>query len=81
MLNFEFTRHASDVILEREIKLEWIIDTFEYPEKVLIINDEEMHYIKQIKENENRFLRVVVNPNYQPYRIITIFFDRRIKEI
>lgn len=79
MDDFEFSKHTVDMIIEREIRESWIFDTITTPDFTEFVSEEEMHYIKQIKEFGNRFLRVVVNPFLQPKRIITIFFDRRMK--
>lgn len=79
MDNFEYSKHTVDMIIEREIRESWISDTITTPDYTEFVSEEELHYIKQIKEFGNRFLRVVVNPFLQPKRIITIFFDRRIK--
>ena len=81
MEDFQFTNHAINMVSERNIQDEWISAALNQPDKIEFINNEELHYIKQIKENGNRFLKIVVNPFSQPKRIITIFFDRRIKEI
>ncbi|MBM2815562.1 MAG: hypothetical protein HW421_2324 [Ignavibacteria bacterium] len=67
------------MIIEREIPESWISDAINAPDYTEFISNEELHYIKQIKEFGNRYLRVVVNPYTQPKRIITLFFDRRIK--
>ena len=37
-----------------------------------------MHYTKAIRERGGRILRVVVNTDAQPNRVITVFFDRRL---
>ncbi len=79
MEEFEYTKHTIDMIFERDIKDNWISDTIISPDYTEFVSNEELHYIKQIKEFGNRFLRVVVNPYSQPKRIITLFFDRRIK--
>ena len=43
------------------------------------MDDGTVHYIKAIDQYEGRFLRVVVNPDVSPQRIVTVFFDRRIR--
>jgi hypothetical protein len=37
-----------------------------------------MHYTKAIRERDGRVLRVVVNADVQPNRVVTVFFDRRL---
>jgi hypothetical protein len=44
-----------------------------------IEEDGTVHYIKSIKEYEGRYLRIVANSNARPQKIITLFFDRRIR--
>lgn len=79
-MNFEFSKHALDVIDERKIDKSWVIQTIESPDDYILISTNEVHYIKQIKEFGKRFLRVVLNPETEPSKIITVFFDRRIKK-
>jgi hypothetical protein len=79
MEEYEYSIHAIDMIHERELQEDWIYETITDPDYTEFINSDEIHYIKQIKEFGNRFLRVVVNPYSKPKRIITLFFDRRIK--
>ena len=42
-------------------------------------DDGTVHYMKAIDQYGGRFLRVVVNPHVSPQRIVTVFFDRRIR--
>ena len=37
-----------------------------------------MHYTKRIRERDGRVLRVIVNADLQPNRVVTVFFDRRL---
>jgi len=37
------------------------------------------HHLKEIPEYGNRVLRVVVDPRITPVRIITVYFDRKMK--
>jgi hypothetical protein len=37
------------------------------------------HYIKAIPEHGGRFLRVVINHQVEPPRVVTLFFDRRLR--
>jgi len=52
-----------------------------YPERVEPLADihENTHYLKRIQDFGDRWLRVVVNPNVEPNRVVTVFFDRRVK--
>ena len=35
------------------------------------------HHLARIAEFDNRVLRVIVNRNVAPVRVVTVFFDRR----
>jgi len=39
-----------------------------------------IHYIRAIEQYAGRCLGVVVNPNASPQRVVTIFFDRRMRK-
>ena len=41
--------------------------------------DGTIHYIRAIEQYGGRYLRVVVNPDDSPKRIVTVFFDRRLR--
>ncbi len=43
------------------------------------MTDNTTHYIKAIPEFGGRSLRVVMNLDVIPNRVITVFFDRRIR--
>ncbi len=77
MLQVEFTKHARLMLIERQIKEEWVERCIMYPEKSSKENDEMTHYYKEIEEAQNRVLHVVVNSLTFPPKIVTLFFDRR----
>ncbi len=77
MPEFEFTSHAKDMRVERNILEDWIWRVLKQPDKMLMGKDGNMHYSKAINEQNGRVLHVVINPNFQPNRIITMFLDRR----
>lgn len=65
---------------ERRILAEWVWRTLEHPDtKRWNVGDGNMHYTKTIKERQGQILHVVVNPNVQPNRVVTVFFDRRLR--
>ena len=78
MPEFELTSHARDMLIERKIAEEWIWRVLNHPDKKRMGEDGNMHYTKTIKERDGLILHVVVNPNFQPNRIVTFFFDRRL---
>ncbi|NEP04503.1 MAG: DUF4258 domain-containing protein [Okeania sp. SIO2G4] len=78
MSNIEYSLHARNVMEERAISEEWINRTLNEPDYNQEI-DNTTHYIKAIPEFGGRFLRVVVNVSVEPNRVVTVFFDRRIR--
>lgn len=73
------TRHAEQQRQERNISLTWIEQTIEQPHRQEMRDDDTTHYIRQISEFGNRWLRVVMNETIEPNTIITVFFDRRVQ--
>lgn len=55
------------------------MNTIGSPDIIEEKNQDESHYLKQIPEKDMRVLRVIVNPTTLPPRVITVFFDRRVK--
>lgn len=64
---------------EREIRESWVELTLNDPESTEFRDDGTIHYIRAIDEFGGRYFRVVVNPNVTPRRIVTLFFDRRVR--
>ena len=80
-MKFELTKHAKKALAEREISLEWVERTFAMPEltqpdpnDVLV----ERRY-RRIPEFGGRVLRVAVNTAVEPNRVVSVFFDRKMK--
>jgi hypothetical protein len=78
MSRYNYSQHFNDRIFERNIKVEWVIDVIENYDDSFQSNSSEVHYIKTIVQNENRCLKVIVNPITKT--IITAFFDRSLKK-
>jgi Domain of unknown function (DUF4258) len=81
MYCFVLTKHAITTTAERNIKLEWIERTLRYPARVdLDERDASLHHaLLPISENDNRVLRVVFDRDGTPFRVITAFFDRSLR--
>ncbi|OIO31893.1 MAG: hypothetical protein AUJ18_05525 [Candidatus Hydrogenedentes bacterium CG1_02_42_14] len=71
--------HFQDMLNERQIKREWVDSAISNPDRIEDRDDGTRHYIKQIPEYGNRWLRVVTNVISMPEKSITAFFDRRIR--
>lgn len=80
MTDFELSAHTKDMLRERNIPEEWVWRTIEHPDNKRRGADYNMHYTKAIKEHDKRVLRVVVNTDVTPNRIVTVFFDRRLRK-
>jgi hypothetical protein len=80
MLEIELSKHAQDMLLERNIPEVWMWRTIENPNTKWHGDDDNLHYAKSIKEHKGRVLHVVVNQNVNPSRIVTVFFDRRLRK-
>jgi hypothetical protein len=78
---FELSQHAQYQMQERNIHASWVTDALSEPDKILPLADGQgnKHYLRCIPEFGNRWLRIIVNPNVEPKRIVTLFFDRRLK--
>lgn len=77
MKEIEFTAHAENMLIERNITRDLVYHTIKEPDKIEKKEDGTTHYLKPIKENEGRVLRVVTGSKSQVIKVITQFFDRR----
>lgn len=78
---YQISDHARKTILERDIDLAWISRVVQHPIKTHpdLLDPEAMHALAKIPERGDRVLRVIYNPTVSPWRIVTAFFDRRMK--
>lgn len=78
----EYTAHALRVIKERKIHLEWIDRAVSEPD--LRTDDPEdievERFYKRISEWNDRVLRVAVNTRINPWRVVSVFFDRGMRK-
>lgn len=77
--DIEFSSHARDMLQERNISEEWVWRAITTADRTEEGADSNTHYIKAIPEHGGRFLRVVVNPRVTPKRVVTVFFDHRLR--
>jgi hypothetical protein len=78
MPDLEFSKHAKHILTRRKILEEWVWRVINTPDKKRRGDDNNMHFIKTIREREGRILHVVINTDVHPNRIVTVFFDRRL---
>ena len=81
MTDYVFSKHALDMMEERNILENWVRRALNESETTFTGDDKNLHFTKAITEKENRVLHVVVNPAVSPQRIVTLFFDRRLRSI
>ena len=65
---------------ERNITEEWLRRVLRHPDKTKLGEDGNRPFYKAIRERSGKVLHVVINPNVQPNRVITLFFNRRASE-
>ena len=76
-----YTEHLQEMLQERDIAEKWIEETMSSPDHILENKDGTSHYIKQIVEYDSRWLRVIINKRSLPHRVVTAFFDRRLRKM
>lgn len=79
MADYVFSKHALGMMGERAISEDWVWRTLAESGAAVMGEDGNLHFTKAIPERDNRVLHVVVNPNDSPKRIVTLFFDRRLR--
>jgi hypothetical protein len=80
-VEYELSDHAAKRVQERNIDPRWIEMTLSAPDRheVDVIDPSSSHALKRIAEMEDRVLRVVYNTTTTPVRVISAYFDRRMK--
>ena len=81
MIRFELTQHAEDVLIKRRIPMEWLERVLTSPQRIEpdAAEPDLEHRLAEIFEHENRVLRVIINPYLNPIRVVTLFFDRKMR--
>jgi hypothetical protein len=80
-MNYEMSQHAATVMAERDIPESWLERALHQPDRMETDrNDPELtHHLVIIPEHGGRVLRVVINNRVAPVRVVTLFFDRKMK--
>ena len=80
-MKFELTKHAQKALDERDIPFEWLERTLSAPELVLPDPDDATveRRFRRIPEFGGRVLRVAINTAVEPNRVVSVFFDRKMK--
>ena len=80
-MNYELTQHARDVLHERQISVVWLERVLAHPSLIEPSTTDpalESRFAK-IPEHDDRVLRVVVNKQAVPERVVSVYFDRTMK--
>lgn len=77
-MEFTTSKHAEDVIREREISRDWISLALDAPGRVEKDREdpELTHALAVIPAHGNRVLRVIYNQAKNPPHVVTVYFDR-----
>jgi len=76
-MDVKFTKHAEDMLIEREFERKLIIETVLNPDLTESGEGTVWYAIKRIGQ---RVLRVVVSRKKKPYIVITFYYDRRLRK-
>ena len=76
-----YTEHALNAMAEREVSLDLVRQAVAAPDlRAPNPNDPDSEFFfRRAKEQDDRVLRVVVNTNAAPWRVITVYFDRSMR--
>lgn len=77
-MNYKLSKHALDVVENRGILLEWIDYALHNPTREDTISSIESHFFSPITQNDNRCLKVVINPT--TLVVVTVYFDRGMRK-
>lgn len=78
---YTLTAHAASVVAERKLDLAWVERVLEHPVRTEVDRHDPnlRHALARVPEHGNRVLRVVYDPRASPLRIITVYFDRTLR--
>jgi hypothetical protein len=77
-MKYRLSQHAVDVMRARGIAEGWVEDAIENPSLKVAKAPNELNLFLTIKENENRCLKVVINPISMI--VVTAYFDRNMRK-
>lgn len=79
---YDLTDHARESLRKRPtILLEWVERVLQLPERVESdsVDAELEHRLGRIPEYDGRVLRVIVKKATNPLRVVTCYFDRKMR--
>ncbi len=80
-MQYVLTAHASDALEKRRIRRGWLEHVLAAPSQRVPdpVDSGLEHLLRTIPENDNRVLRVIVNIQANPLRVVTLYFDRTVR--
>lgn len=80
-MQYVLTTHATDALKKRNIKREWLERVLATPSRRSPDPSDPAltHLLAIIPEHDNRVLRVIVNTQFNPVRVVTLYFDRTMR--
>jgi hypothetical protein len=80
-VSYTLSEHARDALQKRQIRREWLEQALVAPDRREpdTLDPALEHRLVVIAEFGNRVLRVIVNIQVDPERVVTAYFDRRMR--
>jgi hypothetical protein len=81
-MDYELSEHARESLRKRSvIRLEWVERVLAHPGRVESdrVDPQLEHRLGRIDEYDGRVLQAIVNPSHSPVKVITVYFDRRVR--
>ena len=80
-MEYLLTAHAVDAMEQRKISREWLEYVLSAPTQRTpdLVDPSLEHWLRMIPEHDNRVLRVIVNIQVHPMRVVTLYFDRTVR--
>ena len=82
-MEYELTDHARESLRKRPvIRMEWVESVLATPQRIEPdrVDPELEHRLGRIGAYSNRVLRVIVNPTKLPLQVVTVYFDRKMRD-
>jgi hypothetical protein len=78
---YVLTAHAADAMGKPQIRREWLESVLAAPSRKSpdLVDSSLEHWFRIIPEHDNRVLRVIVNIQATPLRVVTLYFDRTVR--
>jgi hypothetical protein len=76
-MDVEFTKHAEDMLKERKFDRAFIVEVVDNPERKERGVGDVWYAYRRVGD---KVVRVVVKGKQKPYTIITMYYDRRLRQ-